>query len=73
MGWGEGFSWPGDLFELLPEDFEPFSILPLRVLDANLMRRHPGTPDTPVCGLNQSDDNPTLDVSVRPGVGLPPI
>ena len=33
----------------------------------------PWTPDSPVCGLHQSDGNPTLDISARPRVGLTPL
>ena len=40
-------------------------------MDANLVRRHPGTSDTAVGDLHQSDGDPTLDLSARPGVGLP--
>ena len=40
-------------------------------MDADFVRRNPGPPDAPVCGLHQSDGDPTLDVSARPGVGLP--
>ena len=57
----------------LPEEVETGSVFPLRVLDANLVRRHHGPPDAPVCGLHQSDGNPTLYVSSRPRVGLLPL
>ena len=73
LGRGEGFSWPGYLSARLPEEVDPGAIFPLRELDANLVLRQPGPPDAPVCGLHQSDGNPTLDVSVRPGVGLLPL
>ena len=42
-------------------------------MDANLVRRNPGPPDAPVCGPYQSYGDPTLYVSARPGVGLPPL
>ena len=57
----------------LPKEVDPGAVFPLLVLDANLVRRHAGPPDAPVCGLHQSDDDPTLDVAARPGVGLPPL
>ena len=37
------------------------------------MRRHPGPPDALLCGLNESDDNGTIDVPARTRVGLPPL
>ena len=65
MEWGAlmGFGVP---WECLPEYVEPGAVFPLWALNAYLMRRHPGTPDTLMCGPHQSDGNPTLDVSVRP-------
>ena len=44
MYWGRGggFSCPGDLPERSPEEVEPGTVFPLRELDANLVRRHPG-------------------------------
>ena len=57
----------------LPEQVYPIAVVPLRELAADLVRQHPGTPDSPVCGPHQSNGDPTLDVYARPGVGLPPI
>ena len=45
----------------------------MQELDTNLVRRHPGPPDAPMCGLHQSDGAPTLDVSASPRVGFPPL
>ena len=73
MGRVEGFSWPGDLLARLPEDVEPGVVFSLQALDANLVRRHPENPDATVCGSHQGDGDPTIDVSARPGVGLPPL
>ena len=42
-------------------------------MDTNFVHRHPGPPDTLACVTHQSYGNPTLDVSARPQVGLPPI
>ena len=39
----------------------------------DLMRRHPGSPNAPVCGVQQSDGNRTLDVPAHPQLGLPPL
>ena len=38
-------------------------------MDPNFVRRHPGPPDTLVCGPHQSDGDPTIDVSAHPCVG----
>ena len=73
LGRGEGFSWPGDLLALLLEEGDPRGFFPLQVLNSNCVRRHPGSPDALVCDLHQSDGDPTLVVSARPRVGLPPI
>ena len=73
LGWGEGFSWTGDIFTGLPEDIEPGAVFPLRDLDAALVLQHHGPRDAPVCGLRQSDGNPTFDVSARLIVRLPPL
>ena len=70
LGQGEGFALPCNISERLPEEVDPITIFPLRALDTNLVYRHPGSPDSPVCGLYQSDGNPTLDVSARLRVGL---
>ena len=66
LGQGEGVAWLWDLLERLPEEVEPGAVFPLRALDANIVRRHPGPPDAPVCDSHQSYGNPTLDVSIRP-------
>ena len=55
----------------LPEEVDPGTVFPLRSMDANIVLRHPGPLDTQVCSPHQSDDDPTLDVSARPRVGLP--
>ena len=73
LGRGEGLSWPGNLSTCLPEEVEPGSVFPLQELDANLVLRHPGPPDAPLCGPHQSDGDPNIDVSARPRVGLPPL
>ena len=73
MGWGEGFSWPGDLLARLPEEDDPGAVFSLQGLDDNLVRRHPGPPDAPVFGPHQSEFNHTLDVSTRPGLGFLPL
>ena len=57
----------------LPEKVDPGAVFPLRALVTNFVHRHPGTPDTPVCGLHQSDGDPTLDISAGPRVRLPPL
>ena len=71
LGKGASFSWLGDISERLPEEVEPGAIFPLRGMDTNILRQHPGPTDATVCGLHQSYGNPTPDVSPRPGVGLP--
>ena len=45
----------------------------LWALHADLIRLQPGSPDVPMCGPHQSDGNPTLDVTILPQVGLPPL
>ena len=70
LGRGEGFAWTWDLSARLPEEVDPGAVLPLQAMDANLVIRNPGTPDAPVCGPHQSDDDPNLDVSARTRVGL---
>ena len=69
FGQGDGFAWPWDISARLPEEVDYVAVFPLRVLDANLFRRHLGTPDAPVCVLHQSYGDPNLDVSARPRVG----
>ena len=59
--------------ERLPEQVEPGTVLPLQALYADLVCRQPGPPYLSVCGLQQSNLDPTIDVYARPGVGLPPI
>ena len=71
LGRGVGFNWPWYLLARLPEEVEPGAVFPLQALDANFVRRHPRTLDAPMFGPHKSDDNPTLDVSTRPRVGLP--
>ena len=39
-------------------------------MHADPMRRLPVSPDALMCGPHQSDGNPTLDLTARPGVGL---
>ena len=58
---------------LLPEQVDPSAGLPLQELYAGIVRRQPGPPYAPLCGLHQSDGNPTLDVSARPVVGIMPL
>ena len=70
---GEGFSWTGDISERLPEEFDPGAVFPIQVLNDNLVHWHPGPQYSPVCGPHQSDYNPNIDVSARPGVGLLPL
>ena len=56
--------------ERLPEQVESGAVFPTQALDADIVRRHPGPPDAPVCVPHQSDGGPTIDVCARPGVGL---
>ena len=53
----------------LSEKLQPSAVLPLGALHADFLCRHPGSPDLPVCGLHQSDGNPSLAVSARTRVG----
>ena len=73
LGQGGVLAWSGDITSRLPEQVEPGAIFPLRALDSDLVRQHPGPPDATVCGLHQIDGDPTIDVSAHPGVGLPPL
>ena len=73
LGRGEGLSWPGDILARLPEEVDPGAVFPLRLLDDNILRRHPGPLDSPVCGPHQSDGDTDIYVSARPRVGLPPL
>ena len=73
LGRGDGFYWPGDILERLLEDVEPGAVSPLQAPAANIVRRHPVPPYALVCGQHQSDGDPTLDISARPGEGLQPI
>ena len=50
----------------LPEQVYPSAVFPLWALNTYPMRRHPGTPDAPMCGPHKSDGNPTLDISASP-------
>ena len=65
LGWDEGVAWIWYILEHLPEKVDTGAVFPLRVLYANLVRRHPVPPDALVCGPHQSDGDPTLDVSAR--------
>ena len=73
LGRGEGFSWPWDIFRQLPEEVESGAVFPLQDMYADIVRRHPGPPNAPVCGLYQIDCDLTLYISARPRVGLPPL
>ena len=73
LGRGQGFTWPWNLSERLPEEVDLSTVFQLWALEANIVRRHPRPPDVPVYGLHQSDGNPTLDVSAHPRVGLLPL
>ena len=71
LGRGEDFVWPLDLSARFYEEFETGTFFPLQTLDANLVRRHPGNPDSSVCGPHQSDGDPTIGISACPRVALP--
>ena len=73
LGRGEGFACPWYLLAILPEEVDHGTILPLRVLDVNVVCRNPGPPYALMCGPYQSDEDATLDVSACPRVWLPPI
>ena len=73
LGQGEGFSCTWDLSARLPEEVGSGAVFPLREMDTYLVRQYPGSPDELLCGLHQSDDNPTPDISARPLVVLPPL
>ena len=73
MGWGEVLSWPGVFLARLPGEVDTRAVFLLRALDANIVFRNPGPWYAPVCGLHQSDGDPTRDVYARPGVGLTPL
>ena len=73
LGRGEGLSWPGDLSARLHEEVDTGNFFPLQALDANLVRRNPGTLDAPVCDLHQSDGDTDIDISERPRVGFLPL
>ena len=49
----------------LPEEVDPWSILPLGTLHIDPVFRHPGSSYAAVGGAHQSDCNPTLDLSAR--------
>ena len=70
MGRGGGFNLSGVIVACLQEQVEPGAVFPLQAMNAALVRRHPGFLDSLMCGLHQSDGDPTLDVSARPGVGV---
>ena len=54
----------------LPKEVKPRAILPLGLLHANPVCRHPGSAYAAMSGNNQGDCNPTLDVSISLRVGL---
>ena len=68
-----GLSLVGGALEWLPKEVEPRAILPLRPLNADPVRWHPGSLYAALGGAHQSDRNPTLDVSTRLRVGLLPL
>ena len=57
----------------LAEKLQSSPVFPLQSLHTDFVCRCPWSSDTPVCGLHQSDGNPTLDVSTRLRVGLFPL
>ena len=57
----------------LPEYVQPCNVFPLVLLYTDPVRQQPVSPYAEVCGANQSDYNPTLDVSARPRVSLLPL
>ena len=61
----------GGFPERLLEEVQSRDNLPLMALYADLVCRHPGPPDAPVCELHQSDDNYNLDVSSSHIVRMP--
>ena len=73
LGRGEGLSWPGDLLARLPEEVDPGAVFPLRLLDDNILRRHPVPLDAPVCGPHQSDGDTDIYLSAHPRVGCLPL
>ena len=73
VGRGRGFARYGYLLAHQYEQIKRGVILPLQAMYADIVRWHPGPPDAMVCGLHQSDGNPTLDVNANPGLGLPPL
>ena len=42
LGWSEDVVWSQDLSVHLPEEVQPGVVFPLRALDTNFVRRHPG-------------------------------
>ena len=72
LGRSENFIWSYNLSAHLPEEVEYGTTFPLHYLDTKLVRQHPGPLDAQVCGLQESDGDPTHDVSVCPIVGLLP-
>ena len=73
LGRSEDVVWYWDILARLLEDVEPGAVFPLQALYNNIVLRHPGPPDAPVCGPHQSDGDPTLNVSVSTRLGLPPL
>ena len=61
------------LLECLHKEVEPHSILPLRSLYADTVFWHPGYSYAAMGSAQQSDCNPTLDLSTRLRVGLLPL
>ena len=54
------------------EEVEDDPILPLQTMYSDIVRRHPGGPDAVMCGTDQSDGHPTINVAALPRVGLLP-
>ena len=73
LGRGEGITWMWDFLAHLPGEVDTRAVFLLRAMDANIVFRNPGPWYAPVCGLHQSDGDPTRDVYARPGVGLTPL
>ena len=69
---GGRFSGFGAFLERLLEEVYSGAVLPLQALHTDIMCPPTGPLDAPVCGLHQSDGNPTLEISARTRVGLIP-
>ena len=72
VGWKFCQVW-GSPSTRLSEQVDPGAVLPLWLMYAEIVRWYPGPPDATVCGPHQSDGNVTLYISIRPGVGMPPL